>query len=315
MRIQSLFIRKKIHAKTKFFIASIVCASLLISGCGANDNQSSTSGTTTPSDINDVSEDINNDINNDIDNDNVEANTTTSNTITPTLTDFLTSACLPLANTLYVWGGGWNEEDTGAGYEAMQYGLSPQWLKFYNEQKYGYDFESHRYEIHNGLDCSGYIGFAMYNTFGNKYSENGYVLKSSQMAQAYASMGLGTVFNEGYNDFEVGDICSMVKHVWICLGKYPDGSALILHASPPGVRICGTVFSDGSKSLATAAAERIMSKHFTEWYSLFPDCGGRADFIWASTPFRFDESVLPDVDNLKSMDPEEMMDLILSKIK
>ena len=36
-----------------------------------------------------------------------------------TLENLLKTALLPIGNTMYIYGGGWNEEDTGAGIEAM----------------------------------------------------------------------------------------------------------------------------------------------------------------------------------------------------
>ena len=39
-----------------------------------------------------------------------------------TLQNFLTIAIQPVGQTMYVWGGGWNEEDTGAGQDAKRIG-------------------------------------------------------------------------------------------------------------------------------------------------------------------------------------------------
>ena len=39
----------------------------------------------------------------------------------------------PIGKCLYVYGGGWNEEDTAAGVEALSYGISPVWVDFYNK--------------------------------------------------------------------------------------------------------------------------------------------------------------------------------------
>lgn len=43
----------------------------------------------------------------------------------PTLTDFLRTALRPKDQVLYVWGGGWNEEDTAGGMEANTLGMAP----------------------------------------------------------------------------------------------------------------------------------------------------------------------------------------------
>lgn len=44
-----------------------------------------------------------------------------------TLENLLKTALLPIGNTMYIYGGGWNEEDTGAGIEAMTIGVSHKW--------------------------------------------------------------------------------------------------------------------------------------------------------------------------------------------
>lgn len=42
---------------------------------------------------------------------------------------------------MYIWGGGWNEEDTGAGVEATRLGLAPAWVEFTSQQDSSYDYE------------------------------------------------------------------------------------------------------------------------------------------------------------------------------
>lgn len=46
----------------------------------------------------------------------------------------LKNAMLPIGQTMYIWGGGWNEEDTGAGVEAVSIGVSPRWKEFADKQ-------------------------------------------------------------------------------------------------------------------------------------------------------------------------------------
>ena len=43
---------------------------------------------------------------------------------------FLRTALLPVGSTMYVYGGGWNEADTGAGIEAVTLGVSAEWAEF-----------------------------------------------------------------------------------------------------------------------------------------------------------------------------------------
>ena len=61
----------------------------------------------------------------------------------------------------------------------MTKGLSPQWEAFYNKNDSNYDFETTRYQIHDGLDCTGYVGWVMYPLFGDKYSDSGKVSQLS----------------------------------------------------------------------------------------------------------------------------------------
>ena len=75
-----------------------------------------------------------------------------------TLYNLLLTAIEPLGHTMYVWGGGWNEEDTAAGEEARSIGESPRWKEFFEMQDSTYNYENTRYQIHDGLDCSGYVG-------------------------------------------------------------------------------------------------------------------------------------------------------------
>ena len=74
-----------------------------------------------------------------------------------TLQEFLKIALEPVGQTMYVWGGGWNEEDTGARIEATTLGLSRQWKVFFEPQSSNYDYQTTLYQIHDRLDCSGYV--------------------------------------------------------------------------------------------------------------------------------------------------------------
>ena len=58
-----------------------------------------------------------------------------------TLENLLKTALLPIGNTMYIYGGGWNEEDTGAGIEAITIGVSPKWVEFAIKQDSSYNFK------------------------------------------------------------------------------------------------------------------------------------------------------------------------------
>ena len=64
--------------------------------------------------------------------------------------DFLRIAMQPVGQTMYVWGGGWNEADTGAGAEAVTLGVSPRWAEFAAKQDSSYSYENTKYQIHDG---------------------------------------------------------------------------------------------------------------------------------------------------------------------
>lgn len=96
----------------------------------------------------------------------------------PSTTSFLKNALKPVGQTLYIYGGGWNEAQTGSGNEALTLGLSKEWKSFYDSQDSSYNYENYMYEIHKGLDCSGYVGWTIYNTLETKSNHgDGYVLK------------------------------------------------------------------------------------------------------------------------------------------
>lgn len=69
-------------------------------------------------------------------------------------------------------------------------------------------------------------------------------------------------------------ILSMSGHVWLVLSECDDGSVLLLHSSPPGVRVCGTTLPSRLKgtSQAEQLAIHIMSVYYPDWYERYPDC-------------------------------------------
>ncbi len=211
----------------------------------------------------------------------------------PTLTDFLRTALRPKDQVLYVWGGGWNEEDTAGGVEANTIGMAPGWKTFYEENLEGYNVEDHAYEIHNGLDCSGYLGWVLYNTLNDKRD---YVVKSDQSDEFLSGLGLGERRDaKDVTEILPGDIMSEEGHVYIALGQFEDGSVLMVHSSPPGVRMSGT---DG------IAYETALLYQNNGWDPL-------ADPSFLDyDQFRFSEEALPDPDRLRDMTTAEVVDFL-----
>lgn len=217
----------------------------------------------------------------------------------------LKTSILPVGKTMYVWGGGWNKEDTGAGTEAVSVGLSKQWERFAAAQTADYDYNETRYQIHDGLDCSGYIGWLVYNVFYHVDGQKGFVMGASRMAQTFADYGFGTYLKDDV--WKPGDICSMDGHVWMSLGQCTDGSVLLVHASPPGVRICGTMLADGEKSEAVVLAENVMQTYYPDWYARYSECGVPYFYLTDSVKMRWYQTGDSDPGHLQEKTAEEIV--------
>ena len=211
-----------------------------------------------------------------------------------TLKKLLLTALQPVGSTMYVWGGGWNDEDTGAGGDALTLGVSPRWAEFFKKQDSSYDYRTTRFQIRNGLDCSGYIGWCIYNILEVESGKQpGYVMLAQRMAQNYASRGWGSFTPAGkVKNYRAGDIMSTsAGHVWMVVGACSDGSVVLLHASPPGVQLMGTSTPGGrQESQAVALARNYMQKYFPEWYQKFPDCSRGTSYLTDYRQMRWDLS-------------------------
>lgn len=233
----------------------------------------------------------------------------------PTLLDLLTTAIRPVGSTMYIWGGGWNEEDTGAGIEATTLGLPRRWANFARQQFPDYDYKNTRYQIHDGLDCSGYLGWAVYNTLETEDGRPGYVYKATHMARILAELGLGDYIpTKSMDRWLPGDLMSMEGHCWLVVGQCADGSVLLLHASPPGVIFSGTKRPDGSPSDATRLASEIMAEHFPQWHASYPDYARSHDYLTKSSALRWNDATLPDPHGLRSMTAQEILALLFPTI-
>ncbi len=220
--------------------------------------------------------------------------------------NLLQKALQPVGSTMYIWGGGWDSDDKCAGATSTQLGLSAQWEYFAKQQDENYDFNNHRLERENGLDCSGYIGWVVYNTFETKSGKEGYVVTSTDMAKNYADRGWGT-YIECPTEFLVGDIVSMDGHVWISLGTCTDGSVLLVHASPPGVSVCGTALEDGSESIAVKLATEYMRKHHPEWQEKYPNRTVAHAYLENVSLMRWNHKTMSDAKELQLFSAEELL--------
>lgn len=228
-----------------------------------------------------------------------------------TLKKLLLTALQPVGSTMYVWGGGWNKADTGAGIDARTIGVSSRWRTFFEKQDSSYDYQTTRYQIRDGLDCSGYIGWCIYNILEAKNKKTGYVMSARKMAQDFASRGWGSYTEAGrVSDYRAGDIMSSSGHVWMVVGECGDGSVVLLHASPPGVQLAGTPTPDGrADSEAVALARKYMKQYFPEWYGKYPNCAKGSSYLTDYGRMRWDLS-----GNVIMSDPDHYRDKTADKI-
>ena len=231
-----------------------------------------------------------------------------------TIYELLKNATIPLGHTRYVYGGGWNEQDTGAGIEALTIGESKNWESFYLEQDEYYQYENYNYQIHDGLDCSGYVGWVIYNTLCNENQENdGYVYKAEEMVYRLEEMGYGKTYTT-IESYSPGDIMSTDNgHVYIVISGCEDGSVLLIHSSPPGVKISGTVDRNGNpESQAVRIAQETMKKYRSDWYEKYPDCTVDSSYLTDYVQFKWNDSTLKDPQNLKEKEAQEIINLLFS---
>ena len=228
-----------------------------------------------------------------------------------TLKHFLKTAVLPLGSTMYIYGGGWDTMDHGAGTDARTLGVSPLWCEFFEQQNENYQYKDHLYEREHGLDCSGYVGWVVYNTMETENGRLGYITKAQSMAEDFARRGWGSFTEKGeVKDYCPGDIMSGTDHVWIALGQYADGSVLLLHSSPPGVILSGTVTENGDPhSEAPAVAEEIMASFYPRWHRKYPCYLRGVSYLSDYDRFRWDlkNGPLTDPDGCGIMSPNQLI--------
>ena len=244
-----------------------------------------------------------------------DAEKTDEKTEATTIKGFLKTGLKPLGTTMYIYGGGWNEEDTGAGDEGRTIGLSPKWAEFAAKQNSSYNYKDYDYKkdvsvIHNGLDCSGYLGWVLYNTLETEDGNPGYVDYNNKVFFGLESKGYGTMTApSSVKTYKPGDIMTSSSHMWIVLGSCSDGSVVILHSSPPGVQINGTPTPSGrTNSEAVSLAKQYMSTYYSSWYSRFPNVSKGMSYLSGYYQFRWNVvSGLTDPDGYQDMTAEEVL--------
>lgn len=272
-----------------------------------------------------------------------------------TLKNFLKTALMPVGSTLYIYGGGWDWQDEGASAQACTIGVSGDWSRFFASQDAGYTYKDKDGKDENkdasssyypyghfneyyfaGLDCSGFLGWTLYNTFENEDGKEGYVFKSTENSRRLADKGWGslrqTMPSSGKRDessVHPGDVISIKGHVWISLGTCKDGSVVMVHSSPSfsregqpggGVQIAAVGYSKDCK--AYELAKEYMSGFYPEWYERYdadlksPDLflGFEGDdagiFSWDTNGAG---GGLTDPEGFRNMDPVKILKLLYEK--
>ena len=215
-----------------------------------------------------------------------------------TVKNFLKNALLPVGNTLYIWGGGHDDAD------ATRYGVNPQWENFFNSQDENYNYTHHRYEYGNGLDCSGYVGWAVHQVMKDWATTT-----STITPKYYYQKGWGSYReNDTSMKFQTGDVVSMSGHVWIVIGQCSDGSVVIMHATPPYVQISGTVSSSGStNSEAIQLAKQYMSRHYSIGYQRYGSKIASKSYMAGVNHFTWSSSALKDPNGYRNMTPTQIL--------
>ena len=274
-----------------------------------------------------------------------------------TLKNFLSTAFMPVGTTLYIYGGGWDWQDEGSGIQANTMGISDDWIRFFRSQNVNYTYRDRNgdkslkdpansyypYGGYNeyyyaGLDCSGYVGWTIYNIMNTKSGLNGYVMSSTRMARTFSENGWGEwtqktekPANHENSAFLPGDIFSISGHVWICLGTCEDGSILILHSTPsmsrtgqPGGGPQLSAIGKDESCEAYRLADHYMSEYFPDWYARYPvirkdypsytACSGEyaGKFSWSLSG---KNGGISDPDNYRYMTPKEILEDIFATIQ
>lgn len=266
-----------------------------------------------------------------------------------TLKNFLSTALMPVGTALFVYGGGWDWQDKGSAVQARTIGISPDWVRFFEGQDGNYTYrdkdgdEANRdpaasyypYGGYNeyyyaGLDCSGYLGWVLYNTFETESGNEGYVVGAADAAKSLSDAGYGQWMQDvkvpdgsAETAMKPGDIMSIDGHVWISLGTCGDGSVVIVHSTPTnsrsgqpggGVQI-GAVGTD-EVCEAYCLADYYMSEFYPAWYSRYDTALKDPEGYFAfggDTAGRFSWEVtganggLTDPDGMREMFPQEVL--------
>ncbi len=246
-----------------------------------------------------------------------------------TLKNLIATALMPAGCVNYVYGGGWDWQDAGSSVQCKSIGVADSWKDFFFSNAGKYTYKPDYYPnggwneyYYAGLDCSGYIGWVIYNINNTADGEEGYVMGSTKMAGNFAERGWGNaVTSFKASDFKPGDIFSLKGHVWMCIGTCPDGSIVIAHSTPSKSRLGKEGGGVQLSALGTSKdceayklADRYMSEFYPSWYSGYEAVlknyadytavsgGATGKFSW-----KLDGGLLTDPDGLAGMSAAEVL--------
>ena len=212
-----------------------------------------------------------------------------------TIKNYLLGALQPVGRALYVWGGGWTDSTLK--------GVSQQWVDFYNSQSSSYSFGNTSVRK-NGLDCSGFVGWAAYQVMHTKSGVgSGYTVVSGDVGYSYQNRGWGSVYSSKPATLKAGDIGFNGDHVWIVIGQCSDGSVVLVHSTnDAGCQIAGT----GYGSQAHALAQKYMSRYSGyKKYNYYTSVG--SGYANSYSYFRWNRETLADPDGYTDMTADKIL--------
>ena len=220
-----------------------------------------------------------------------------------TIRALLTNAVAPAGKVLYIWGGGHGGMGNSVQNDSSKIGILPTWTTFYNNTASpSYDYNNYRWQYGMGLDCSGFVGWAVYNTIYTKDNVEDIDELSSSVARSYINRGW--CYDSGHT-FKPGDVVSRSGHVWISMGTCEDGSVLIMHSTPQGVQLTGT------EGKSVELAVKYMKLVAPNWpFSIKQYGSGYLTYVGKAT-WKVDGSgILTDPDGMQNMTAEQVCKIV-----
>lgn len=269
-----------------------------------------------------------------------------------TLQEFLSNAIKPLGTTLYIYGGGWDYDEEMGDSNAMSFGIAKSWADFFYSQNEYFVYKDSKHKntsyfpfngknIHHkkGLDCSGYLGWIMYNTFNGDNEKINYTYNTKNILRTYVNdFKIGTKENIEDDYIKIfehlfpGDIVVIDGHLYIIVGKCKDNSILIIHSSVTksitgsyggGVQFSAINInkSEDKNCEAYKLANAYTAKYFPEWHRRYPTIvkptekylkiyDKNNDSIGV---FHFDEKILSDSNNMKNKTASEILKILFTE--